>query len=126
MTMLRSGLYVVNRSRHEVIADRAEIATSSWARAKGLIGRRRPADGFALVIRPCNGVHTLLMSFPLDVVYVDYDGRIITILHEFKPWRVGPIKRNSAWVIEFPAGAVEATRARLGDLIEVVNDSTFD
>jgi uncharacterized membrane protein (UPF0127 family) len=116
----RPGLRLVNRSRDIVIADHVELATSFWARAIGLIGRRSLPDGFALVIRPCNAIHTLFMAIPIDIVQVETDGHAIAVLREVKPWRVGPIVRQSASVIEFPAGTADATGMQRGDQVELV------
>ena len=38
---------VVNRTRDEVLADRAELATSYWSRFWGLMGRRELPVGAA-------------------------------------------------------------------------------
>jgi uncharacterized membrane protein (UPF0127 family) len=111
---------ILNRTRETVIADHVEIADCFWARARGLIGRREIPNGFGLVIRPCNAIHMLFMSMDLDALHVDSDGRVVRILHEIKPWRVGPIVRKSAWVIELPTGVVRATGTQVGDLIDFV------
>lgn len=119
--MLCPRLCIVNRSRGVVIADQVEVAASFLLRAKGLIGRRTLVQGFALVIQPCNAVHTCFMAFPVDVAHVDRDGRIITILHDLKPWRFGPILRRSAWVIELPAGNLRAKQMLPGDVVDLVD-----
>jgi uncharacterized membrane protein (UPF0127 family) len=121
----RRGLRLVNRSRDIVIADHVELAMSFWARAKGLIGRRTLPDGFALVIRPCNAIHTLFMTIPIDVVHVDGNGHVIAVLREVKPWRVGPIVLKSASVIELPAGTSNATGMQLGDRVELIGSYSW-
>src|SRR5262245_65768707 len=60
---------IVNVTRDVVLAERAELATSWWARAKGLLGRRELPAGEGLVIRPCNSVHCFFMAFTIDVIY---------------------------------------------------------
>lgn len=118
--LARSGVHVVNRSRGVVLADRVEVASSWWARARGLIGRRNLPPGFGLVITPCGAIHMLLMTIPLDVVHVDRTGRVLRILHGIRPWRLGPLVPRSRWVIELPAGVARATGTQVGDLIELV------
>ena len=115
-----SKYVILNRTRATVIADHVEIADCFWKRARGLIGRREIPDGFGLVIRPCNGIHMLFMSMALDAVHVDTSGRVVRILQEIKPWRLGPIVWKSAWVIELPGETARATGTQVGDLIELV------
>jgi uncharacterized membrane protein (UPF0127 family) len=117
---LRPGAYIVNRPRGVVIADRVEVATSFWARGKGLLGRRSLPQGFALAIKPCNGIHMFVMAIPLDVAHIDREGRVVQILHAIKRWRPGPIVLKSAWVIELPAGTAHTTGMQISDRVELV------
>ena len=118
----RSDVCIVNRSRGVVIADKVEVASSWWARANGLIGRRGLPAGFGPVLKPCGAIHMFFMAIPLDVIHVDRTGRIVKILHGIKPWRLGPLVPTSRWVIEIPAGTVQATGTQVGDLVELVEE----
>ncbi len=119
---LKPRLRIVNTTRDAVIADHVEVASSFWARGKGLIGRRELPDGFGLVIKPCGSIHMFFMSIPLDVAHADRNGRVVKILHEIKPWRAGPIVPRGKWVVELPAGAARATGLQVGDVIELRED----
>ena len=119
-----SGIIIVNETRGAVIADKVEVAASFWSRGKGLIGRKSLAEGYGLVIRPCGSIHMFFMSIPLDVLHVDKDGRIVKILHEIKPWRVGPIVFKSKWVVELPAGTARRTGTEEGDVVAVNSRQT--
>ena len=94
----------------------AEIADTARARRRGLIGR----DQFegALVLKPCRHVHTARMRFELDVALCDSQGQVLRIC-TLAPWRVSPLLRRTAFVVEAPAGAFERWRLRVGDTIEV-------
>ena len=108
---------VVNRTRGEVLADRAELATSAWARLWGLIGRRELPAGTGLVLQPGGGIHTWFMRIPLDVVHVDRGGRVTHVVRNIRPWRFGPLFVGGWQAIELPAGAASGTRP--GDEIAV-------
>jgi len=116
---VKAGVHIINRSRGVVIADHVEVATSFWARGRGLIGRRRLPSGFGLVIKPCRAIHTFFMSIPIDVAHVDRDGHIVRILHEIPPWRLGSLVPGSTWVVEMPAGTARATGTQVGDVVEL-------
>jgi len=111
-----SGLRVVNRSRGTTLATRVEVATSSWARARGVMGRRSLPEGFGLVIAPCGAVHLFLVHVPLDIVHLDADGMVLRVV-SLRPWSVGPRVRGSAVVVEVPAGAAARAETRAGDVI---------
>ncbi len=94
----------------------AEIAATPRARRRGLLGR----DGYegAFVLRPCRNVHTARMRFPIDVAFCDADGVVLRTV-SLVPWRVSPIVRRAAFVIEAEAGAFERWRLREGDRVEL-------
>jgi uncharacterized membrane protein (UPF0127 family) len=108
---------VVNRTRDEVLAEQAELATSYWARFWGLMGRRELHPGHGMVLRPGGGIHTWFMRIPIDVVHVGKDDLVTHVLRGIRPWRFGPLFVGSKVAIELPSGAAERTER--GDLIAV-------
>lgn len=109
---------IVNSTRESRIAADAERATSFFARGRGLMLRSTFPEGSAIVIDPCSSIHMFFMRFPIDVLYLDHDDRVVRIQEGIKPWRVGPLRTGGAkYVIELPAGTVARTRTRAGDQI---------
>ena len=118
-TMADRPLRVVNATRGTVLAERADLADSVLARARGLLGRATLAPGEGLVLRPCNAVHTLGMAFPIDVVHLDADSRVLRVVADLRPWRLGPLVRGSRVVVELPAGTALATGTGQGDEVRL-------
>jgi uncharacterized membrane protein (UPF0127 family) len=56
-----------------------ELAADSETRRKGLLGRDQLAPGVGFVIAPSQGVHTFGMRFPIDIVGVTRDGRVVKV-----------------------------------------------
>lgn len=110
---------VVNLTRGVVLAERAELADSFLTRARGLLGRSHPASGEGLVIRSCNAVHTVGMTFPIDVVHLDGSSHVLRVVPVLRPWRFGALVPASRVVVELPAGTTAATSTMLGDQIEL-------
>lgn len=110
---------ITNQTRGAVLAERAAIASSWWARGRGLLGRRALPPGEGLIIRPCNSVHCFFMAFPIDVVYVDRAYRVVRLAPELRPNRIGPLVLKARDVIELPAGTVAATGTQVGDQLVV-------
>jgi uncharacterized membrane protein (UPF0127 family) len=88
---------------------------------KGLIGC--PAQEFlpgkGLWILPSNGIHTLGMSFSIDVAYLDSGGKIIRMYHRLAPFRVAALVFRARSILELPAGILAQTHTELGDVLEM-------
>jgi uncharacterized protein len=80
---------------------------------RGLLGRRSLELDEGLLLRPAGSVHTAFMRFPIDVVFVDEEGRVLRVADRVKPWRAAGAKGAKA-VVELPAGAAAAARIAPG------------
>jgi len=110
-----------NQTRQLYLATSVAVAQTHWSRLRGLLGTS-PDDfrnGCGLWIRPCRGVHTLAMRFPIDVVYLDRAGTVVHIEHNLQPWRFSPVRMQAASVLELPSHTVASTETALGDRIEI-------
>jgi uncharacterized membrane protein (UPF0127 family) len=98
---------------------RARVATSFASRLRGLMGAARLPRGSGLLFPGSRSVHTHFMRFPIDVVFLDADRRIVSIVHALRPWRFAFAKHADA-VLELAAGECERLRLAEGDaLLEV-------
>jgi uncharacterized membrane protein (UPF0127 family) len=86
---------------------RVVVADSYWTRLRGLLGRRELGPGEGLLLRPASSVHTAFMRFPIDVVFLDDELRVLDVVEAVPPWRV-KAKRGARAVLELGAG--EAAR----------------
>ena len=105
----------------EVLARQLEGAFRLNARRRGLLGRTTFAPGAALLIAPCSSIHTWGMRFPIDVLFVSRSGRIRKIVSRVPPWRV-VFGIGSFAVIELPAGAVDASTTKVGDVLRISHE----
>ena len=101
-----------------IVASRLEMAADSKARRRGLLGRTSLAPDTALIIAPCNGVHTFFMRFTIDVVFTSRDGRVVKICPRLAPWRIGAAFSAFA-ALEFAAGSAEREGIVVGDRLSV-------
>lgn len=106
MTLVR----VSNVTTGRVLAGRAWHATGALERMRGLLGRDLGPDQ-AMVIEPCNSVHTFFMGIPLDLLFVDPEHRVLRAIPALPPWRLSPMVRGARYVVELAAGAAEGTLA---------------
>jgi uncharacterized protein len=88
------------------LGERLYVANRFWTRFKGLMGQRELPAGAALILSPCNEIHTFFMRFPIDVLYLDKDSRVVKVTHNMQPWRTAKLCRRAHQVLELPAGTL--------------------
>jgi len=89
--------------RQVEIAGKVMIADGFFSRLKGLLGREGLLPGEGLWIIPCNSVHTFGMRFPIDVVFLDRDGKVLDWRENMGAGRMARVGRAHS-VIELPSG----------------------
>jgi uncharacterized membrane protein (UPF0127 family) len=105
---------IFSKSNEQKLIARARVATSMWSRFWGLMGRRSLPNHEGLLIDPCNSVHTFFMRFPIDVLFLDEDDRVLKITTELRPFRVA-VGRGARRVLEIAAGRAASAGVRVGD-----------
>ncbi len=113
---------IVNRTRDRMLAEHGELARSFLARGRGLMGRRELPPGYALIIYPEWSIHTFFMRIPIDVLFVDRGDRVIGLRRAMPPHRpfAGVVPWRGRYVIEMPAGVIDATGTVAGDQLALM------
>jgi uncharacterized protein len=111
------NMLISNKTRGTTLAGAATKAATFLARGRGLMLAQQLPEGGGLVIEPCNSIHMFFMRYPLDVVFVDKEGRVVFMYEGIKPWRVGRIVRGAKLAVELPEGAIAASNTQVGDEI---------
>lgn len=78
------------------------VAATRRSRLLGLAWLRHPPRGCLLLIPGCRSVHTFGMAFPIDVLFLDGEARVIRAERSVPPGRV-LVCRAAAAALEFPA-----------------------
>lgn len=102
-----------------VVAERCAEARGFVARGIGLMGRSELPDGEGLWIEPCGSIHMFFMRFPLDVAFVDREGRVVRVCRGIRPWRMTlPVRRARA-AVELPAGTLGRHGVDVGEVLRL-------
>ena len=109
----------------DCLAEHVSVAGSLLARLRGLTARPTLEPGEGLLIKPCNSVHTVGVREPIDVLFLDREGRVARAVHALHPQRVVPYVRGARQVIELPAGTIAQSDIRDGDEIWLVSASAL-
>jgi uncharacterized membrane protein (UPF0127 family) len=103
-----------------VIAERCTVADGFWPRFRGLMGRTSLSEGEALCLQDCNSIHMFFMRFPIDVAFVDRDGRVLHLCHAIRPWRISRMVFGAKAALELPAGTLGRLDIRRGSIVKLV------
>lgn len=109
---------LTNERTGQVVASELLTAFDSASRRTGLLHHDTMPDGTALIIAPCNAIHTIRMRFAIDVAFVAKDGRIVKLRHAIPPWRLSASLGAFA-VIELAAGTFARRDVMVGDRLVV-------
>lgn len=112
------GMEVVNLTTGKTLARNARLAAGFFSRLRGLLGTKCLAAGEGLVIRPCDGIHTFGMNYPIDVVFADGDGKVTQTAAWLGPRRM-MVCRGSRYVVELPPGTLTETGTAAGDYLRL-------
>lgn len=114
--------YAFNRTRQAYLATELSVADNHWSRFCGLMLKDASdfQKGRGLWIVPSRGVHTFAMRFPIDVVYLDKQQRVVYLAPGLKPWRMAAVKLEAASVLELPGDTLGPSGTRIGDELEIV------
>lgn len=110
---------VFNQTRNLPLITQGRVANTFWLRLRGLLGAKPLEQGEGLVLVGEKSIHTLFMSFPIDVIYVDKQEQVIRIDANMVPYRLGPFLARSAYVLEMPVGTITRTATAVGDQLKL-------
>lgn len=82
-------------------------------RLLGLLRERRPQPRRALWLEPCAFVHTCGMRFPLDLVFLDRDSRILAVRERVPPWSIVGCP-GARVTVELAAGSIDSLGIAIG------------
>lgn len=106
------ALRILNSTKNEVLATCAELADTEHKRMRGLLDKVSLAPGEALFIPNCGSIHTVGMRFPIDVLYLDHQGKVVGWRRQLMPGS-REIESNAHSVLELPSGMAQSTE--IGD-----------
>lgn len=64
---------------------------------------------------PSQGIHTLGVLFPLDLIYLNESHQVIHVIEHFPRFRIAPIRIKAASVLELPTHTIYSSQTQPGD-----------
>ena len=79
------------------------LADTFAGRFKGYMFRKKPHYK-AIIIEPCNSIHTLFMKFAIDVLFINKNMEIVKKIEGLEPGKIIMPVKGARMVIEGRAG----------------------
>ncbi len=95
--MTKNLIYESNK-----IAD-VYIADTFLKRFLGYMFRKKPHYD-AILLKPCNSIHTFFMRFEIDVIFVNEDLEIVKKIEGLKPGRIITAVKGATMMLEARSG----------------------
>ena len=84
---------------------RVRKATTFTSRLRGLLGTKEfPPEVDALILSPCNAIHTVGMGYAIDLVFLDSHDRVIRVAKGIFPGKLCISEPGARSVLEMAAG----------------------
>ena len=111
---------IINKNKEVVVAKKVIYATNFWQRLIGLMGRKKLSIDSALVIYPCQQIHTFFMRFSIDCIFFNESFEVIKVYESLKPWRMSRKVPKADGVIERPKGTVKRALIKERDKLHFI------
>jgi len=112
---MQTKCYVYNETRESFLSMGVKVADTFLASLKGLLGKRKLKNDEGIWVIPSQGIHTIGVLFPIDVVYLDANRRVVHLVEHLRPFRLGPLKVACDSVLELPVRTIYASHTQVGD-----------
>ena len=86
----KKKFYVYNETRQSFLSLGVSIADTFLTSLKGLLGKRKLRNDEGLWMIPSKGIHTIGVLFPIDLVYLDANRKVIHLVEHLETFRLRP------------------------------------
>jgi len=110
---------VINLTKKTWLATKVRKAESFITRLIGLLKRKRMGPEEALWLVPSKGIHTVGMKFPIDVLFLDRENKVVAAIAGMNPYRASGVHLTAYSVLELPDGTIRKSRTEVGDQLDI-------
>src|SRR5438034_7112709 len=112
---MQKKFYVYNETRQSFLSMGVDVADTHLTSLKGLLGKRKLRNDEGLWVVPSQGIHTIGVLFPIDVIYLDVEQRVIHLVEHLPPFRIGPLRPSCDSVLQMPTRTIYSSQTQIGD-----------
>jgi len=109
----------MNATRHTILGHSLLTLSMNFRKTLSHINSHGIPRGYALWISPCSAIYTVGMKKPVDIIFLDKDGRIVKIFRNFPPDCFAASVPEAVGALELPANRLKETKSFLGDTVKL-------
>lgn len=107
----------IKKNGQEILWD-VRVADSFLSRLSGLMLKEDLGGEGGLYLTPCSQIHTFMMRFEIDVIFLSSKHEVLHIVKNMKPCHVSHLVKGAAAVIEVASGFAERAGIIVGDKLD--------
>lgn len=73
----------------------------------------------ALWLVPSKGIHTVGMKFPIDVLFLSKENKVVAVISGIPPYRASGVHLSAYSVLELPDGTIKKSHTEIGDQLDI-------
>jgi len=110
---------ITNKTKNTILSPQFSELSSVFSKALGLMFHTKPKSLiFQFNKEQLIPLHMCFVFFPIDVVFLNSNKKVVEIKENFKPWTYYSPKNKAKYVIELPKDTIKNSRIELNDLIQ--------
>ena len=105
------------KNKNKILTKKAKIYKNIFSKALGLMFSKQKTLIFIFKKEKIIPLHMLFVFYPIDVIFLNKDRKIVEIKENLKPFTFYTPKNKAKYVIELPNKTIQKTSTELGDTI---------
>ncbi len=107
-----------NITKNKILTKNFKLCRGMVSKARGLMFSKPHVLIFVFNKERRIALHMFFVFFPIDVVFLDGNKRVVDIKRDFKPFTFYKSKKMAKYVIELPLGIIGDNNIRIGDKLK--------
>ena len=110
---------LMNKTKNTVLAKEIVYCKTTLSKAHGLMFKRKTNKAFIFVFKKEKiiDIHMFFVFFPIDVLWLNRNKRVVQIKEHLKPFRIVIAKEPAKYIVELPDNTIKKSKTCLGDTI---------
>jgi len=115
---------IKNITKNKIIAEEYVLCDSFFSKLRGLMFSRQKSLVFIFDKEQYINLHMWFVFFPIDVVLLNKDKKVVEIKEKFKPFTLFNSNNKATYVLELHNGAVKDCKIEVNDILKVLEVRT--
>ncbi|MBU1975686.1 MAG: DUF192 domain-containing protein [Nanoarchaeota archaeon] len=112
---------ILNKSSKKEICSEYKMCSNPLSKAMGLMFSRRKNE-FCLLFtfkkEQHIDLHMLFVFYPIDVVFLDSEKKVVELKKSFKPFTLYATKHKMKYFLELPKGRIDDKKIKIADELQ--------